>query len=81
MNRPSRIDWTGERERKARRIRLVFVLCLSTVIMVALVAFYLSKISQSAVGQPARYSETVGGAQMYDVAANKESRREEDSPT
>lgn len=34
MARGSRIDWTGERERNARRIRLVFAFCLAAVIMV-----------------------------------------------
>lgn len=77
MHRPSRIDWTGARERKAKRIRLIFVLCLTTVIMVALAAFYLNKISLAAAGQPARYSGYFGGAQMHEVAANEESQNEE----
>lgn len=81
MNRPSRIDWTGEREKRAQKVRLVVALSFATIIMVTLGALYLSKISQSAAGQPARYSEIIGGALMYDVAESKESRRAESRST
>lgn len=77
MHRHSRIDWTGERELKAKRIRMVFVLSLATVFLMILGALYLSRISRPVDGQPARYSQIIGGAQMYEIAANRASRREE----
>jgi len=59
------------------KVRLVLALCLATIVMVGFGATYLNKISQAAAGQPVGNSETIGGAQMYDIVANKGSRRTE----